>query len=32
MKKSYQKPRLLKHGTLIRRTAQILASGVVLGE
>ncbi|MGX8013871.1 putative RiPP precursor [Mesorhizobium sp. ORM8.1] len=32
MKKAYEKPTLTKRGKLTERTAQITASGVVLGE
>lgn len=32
MKKTYEKPRLVKREKLTARTAQIVASGVVLGE
>ncbi len=32
MKKIYEKPTLVKRGKLTRLTAQIAASGVILGE
>ncbi len=32
MKKPYQKPTLVKREKLTQRTAQIVASGVILGE
>ena len=32
MKKSYVKPTLVKRGKLTERTAQIVASGIILGE
>jgi hypothetical protein len=32
MKKTYEKPTLVKRGKLTRLTAQIVASGVILGE
>lgn len=32
MKRSYEKPTLVKQQKLTERTAQIVASGVVLGE
>ena len=32
MKKVYEKPVLVKRGMLTRLTAQIVASGVILGE
>jgi len=32
MKKPYQKPTLIRREKLTRRTAQIVASGVILGE
>ncbi|WP_210248156.1 putative RiPP precursor [Mesorhizobium sp. NFR06] len=32
MKKPYEKPTLVKRGKLTRKTAQIVASGVILGE
>ena len=32
MKKTYEKPTLVKRQRLTERTAQIVASGVVLGE
>ncbi|WP_292469815.1 hypothetical protein [Mesorhizobium sp.] len=32
MKKPYQKPTLVKREKLIKQTAQIVSSGVILGE